>query len=215
MFRDRKDAGARLAENLKEYAGRQGVIVLALPRGGVVVGAEVANLLKAPLDVLIVRKIGHPWEQELAAGAIAETGAIVYNDEIAGGYGVTREYLEEETERQRGEIRRRQELYRNGKRLANLAGRTVLLVDDGVATGATMKAAIEALKQEPIGKLIVAIPVAPKETAAELRSMADGFVCLDTPVDFMAVGSYYADFRQTMDAEVVALLRDSREREAA
>jgi putative phosphoribosyl transferase len=215
MFRDRKDAGMHLAEKLTGYAGRQDVIVLALPRGGVVIGTEVANRLKVGLDVLIVRKIGHPWEQELAAGAIAETGAIVYNEDIATGYGVTREYLEEEAERQREEIRRRQELYRDGKKLENLAGKTVILVDDGVATGATMKAAIEALKQERISRLIVAVPVAPKVTAAELLRMADEFVCLDTPADFTAVGSYYADFRQTMDAEVVALLRDFREREAA
>jgi putative phosphoribosyl transferase len=215
MFKDRKDAGMHLAEKLKAYAGRNDVIVLALPRGGVVTGAVIANRIKAPLDVLIVRKIGHPWEQELAAGAIAETGAIVYNEDIAQGYGVTREYLDDEVERQRGEIARRQQLYRNGEKLKNLAGKTVILVDDGVATGATMKAAIEALKREHVAKLIVAVPVSPKETAAELRKMTDEFVCLDIPEDFMAVGSYYADFRQTMDAEVVSILRDVVDRNAA
>jgi putative phosphoribosyl transferase len=215
MFKDRKDAGMHLAEKLKEYAGRKDVIVLALPRGGVVTGAEIANRLKAPLDVLIVRKIGHPWEQELAAGAISETGAIVYNEDIALGYGVTKEYLHDEAERQREEIARRQQLYRNGEKLANITGRIVILVDDGVATGATMKAAIEALKQEKAGRLIVAVPVSPRETAAELRKMADEFLCLDIPEEFMAVGSYYADFRQTMDAEVVSILRDLRERNAA
>ena len=215
MFKDRKEAGMQLAEELKAYAGRNDVIALALPRGGVVTGAEIAKRLKAPLDVLIVRKIGHPWEQELAAGAVAETGAIVYNEDIARGYGVTREYLDDEADRQRGEIARRQQLYRNGEKLRNLAGKIVILVDDGVATGATMKAAIEALKREQVAKLIVAVPVSPKETAAELRKMADEFVCLDIPEDFMAVGSYYADFRQTMDTEVVSILRDLRDRNAA
>lgn len=215
MFRDRKDAGMHLAEKLHAYAGRTDVIILALPRGGVVTGAEIANKLKAPLDVLIVRKIGHPWEQELAAGAIAETGAVVYNEDIAHGYGVTKEYLDDEAERQRGEIARRQQLYRNGEKLRSLAGRTVILVDDGVATGATMKTAIEALKREQVAKLIVAVPVSPRETAAELRKMTNEFVCLDIPEDFMAVGSYYADFRQTMDAEVVSILRDLRQRNAA
>ncbi len=215
MFRDRKDAGMHLAEKLKEYAGQRDVIVLALPRGGVVTGAEVANRIKAPLDVLIVRKIGHPLEPELAAGAIAETGAIVYNEDVVSGGGVSREYLTAEVERQKSEICRRQQLYRNGEKLRSLAGKTVILVDDGVATGATMKAALSALKQEQVAKLIVAVPVSPEETAAELRTMADAFICLDVPMDFMAVGSYYAEFRQTMDAEVVALLNDFRQREAA
>ncbi len=215
MFRDRKDAGVHLAERLKQYAGRNDVVVLALPRGGVVTAAEVANRLKAPLDVLIVRKIGHPMEQELAAGALAETGAIVYNEDVARGFGITKEYLRDEAARQRNEISRRQQLYRNGEKLMEVGGRTVILVDDGVATGATMKAAIEALKREHAARLIVAVPVSPRATAAELETMADEFVCLDTPPDFMAVGSYYADFRQIMDAEVVSILRDLRERKAA
>ena len=215
MFKDRKDAGTHLAEKLREYAGRGDVIVLALPRGGVVTGAEIAVRLKADLDVLIVRKIGHPLEPELAVGALSETGAVVYNEDIVSGQGVTPEYLREEVERQRGEIVRRQELYRNGEKLVNLAGRTVILTDDGVATGATMKAAIEALKQEQVAKLIVAVPVSPRETATELRKMADEFVCLEIPGDFRAVGSYYAEFRQAMDSEVVALLREFRERKAA
>ncbi len=214
MFKDRKDAGKQLAEKLADYAGKENVVVLALPRGGVVTGVEIANRLKAALDVFIVRKIGHPMEPELAAGAIAETGAIVYNKDVIASWGVTKEYLRGEAVRQREEIARRQELYRGGQKLVTLRGKTVILVDDGIATGATMKAAIEALKREQPGKLIAAVPVAPPETAVELGSMVDAFVCLDTPRDFMAVGNYYAEFRQIMDAEVVALLADVRARAA-
>jgi putative phosphoribosyl transferase len=215
MFKDRKEAGTKLAEKLKDFAGQPDVLVLALPRGGVVTGLAIANSLKVSLDVLIVRKIGHPRQPELAVGAISETGSIVYNEEVVSSAGVTKEYLRGEAARQREEIARRQELYRGGQKLVNVQGKTIILVDDGIATGATMKAAVEALKRGQVGKLIVAVPVAPAETAAELRKMVDVFVCLDTPEYFMAVGSYYAEFRQIMDAEVVALLGDFRERAAA
>ncbi len=214
MFRDRKDAGMRLAERLKEYSGQENTLVLALPRGGVVTGAEIAKRLDAPLDVLIVRKIGHPLQPELAVGAISERGRIVYNEQVIASGGVSKEYLLNETERQREEITRRQHLYRSGQEPADLRGKTVILVDDGVATGATMKAAVRTLKPEQAGKLIVAVPVAPLGAAAELKSMVDVFVCLDTPEDFIAVGSYYWDFPQVTDAEVVTLLGGFRERAA-
>jgi putative phosphoribosyl transferase len=214
MFKDRKDAGIKLAEKLKDFAGRD-VLVLALPRGGVVTGVAVANQLKVPLDVFIVRKIGHPMQPELAAGAISETGSIVYNEEVVASVGITREYLRGEAARQRDEIARRVQMYRGGQKLVSLKGKTIILVDDGVATGATMKTAIESLRREQVGKLIVAVPVAPSDTAAILRKIADIFVCLEVPDDFMAVGSYYAEFRQIMDAEVVALLGDLQERGAA
>jgi putative phosphoribosyl transferase len=215
MFKDRTDAGLQLAKKLEEYASRENVLVLALPRGGVVTAAEVARRLKAPLDVLIVRKIGHPWQPELAVGAISETGAIVYNEDIVASSGVTKAYLRSEAARQREEIVRRQRLYRSGIKLVNLRGKTVILVDDGVATGATMKAAVVTLKREHIGKLVVAVPVAPPATAAELQRMVDVFVCLDLPEDFMAVGCYYSEFLQVTDAEVVSLLGDFRGRTAA
>ncbi len=215
MFKDRKDAGMKLADKLMDFEGQPNVFVLALPRGGIVTGVEIANRLKVPLDVFIVRKIGHPWQPELAVGAISETGSIVYNEEVVSSVGVTKEYLRREAERQREEIARRQQLYRNGQKLANLRGKTVILVDDGVATGATAKAAVEALTQAELGQLIVAVPVAPPDTAAMLRKIVDVFICLEIPDDFMAVGSYYAEFRQIMDAEVVALLQDFRERKAA
>jgi predicted phosphoribosyltransferase len=215
MFKDRKDAGIKLAEQLKDFEGQRDVLILALPRGGVVTGVAVANMLRVPLDVFIVRKIGHPLQPELAAGAISETGSIVYNEEVVASVGITKEYLRGEAARQREEIARRVEMYRGGQRLVNLRGKTIILVDDGVATGATMKTAIESLRREQVGKLIVAVPVAPSDTAAILRKIADIFVCLEVPDDFMAVGSYYAEFRQIMDAEVVALLGDLQERGAA
>ena len=215
MFKDRKDAGTQLAESLKEYIGQENILVLALPRGGVVTGVEIAKRLRAPLDVLIVRKIGHPWQPELAAGAISETGSIVYNEDVVASAGVTKDYLRGEAARQREEIARRQRLYRSGQKRMNLRGNTVILVDDGVATGATMKAAVETLKREQVGKLVVAVPVAPPSTAEELQRMVDVFVCLDTPEDFMAVGCYYEDFRQVTDADVTQLLQNLGRRAAA
>ena len=215
MFKDRKDAGTQLAERLKEYIGQENMLVLALPRGGVVTGVEIAKRLSAPLDVLIVRKIGHPWQPELAVGAISETGSIVYNEEVVASAGVTKDYLRSEAARQRAEITRRQQLYRGGRKLVNLRGKTVILVDDGVATGATMKAAVETLKRQPVGKLVVAVPVAPPGTAVELQKTVDVFVCLDMPEDFMSVGSYYEDFMQVTDADVMQLLQNFRHLAAA
>jgi predicted phosphoribosyltransferase len=209
MFRDRKDAGIRLTERLRQYADQEGVLVLALPRGGVTVGLEIATALHAPLDVLIVRKVGFPWQPELAAGAVSETGTIVLNQSLIATGNVSKEYLDAEVARQREELDRRVGLYRGGRPIAALAGKTVLLVDDGIATGATVKAAVQTLRKEGIRKLVVAVPVAPPTSAAELTAMADEFVCLATPEDFMAVGSFYRDFTQVTDEEVVAMLRQA------
>jgi putative phosphoribosyl transferase len=159
MFRDRKDAGIRLAERLEKYHGRKDVLVLALPRGGAVTGYEIARALKLPLDVIIVRKIGFPGESELAVGAVSETGTVALNDSIISAYGVTNDYVQAEIVHQKQEIARRVNLYRGGKGIAGLEGKVVILVDDGVATGATIRAAISALKQEKIAKLVVALPV--------------------------------------------------------
>jgi putative phosphoribosyl transferase len=211
MFRDRKDAGIRLAERLRQYADQEGVLVLALPRGGVTVGLEIATALHAPLDVLIVRKVGFPWQPELAAGAVSETGTIVLNQSLITMGNVSKEYLDAEVARQREEIDRRMRLYRRGRSIVALAGRTILLVDDGIATGATVKAAVQTLRKEGIRKLVVAVPVAPPASAAELTAMADEFVCLSTPEDFMAVGSFYLDFTQVTDEEVVDMLRRAEE----
>lgn len=206
MFRDRKDSGAQLAERLLGYSGRKDVVVLGLPRGGVVTAREVALKLHASLDVLIVRKLGFPGQQELAIGAVAETGAIVLNEDLIASGRVSQAYIDEETERQKGEIGRRVHLYRAGKALTGLKGKIVILVDDGVATGATAKAAIEALKREKPQRLVAAIPVAPPSTAADIETMVDEFVCLAIPENFLAVGSFYRDFRQTTDEEVMEIL---------
>jgi putative phosphoribosyl transferase len=209
MFSDRRDAGVQLASRLKEYKGQPGVLALALPRGGVATGYEIAHYLKVPLDIVIVRKIGFPGQPELAIGAVSETGTVVLNESIISTYGVPKDYIEREISQQKKEISRRVELYRKGKRLPSLEGKTVILVDDGVATGATMKAAITTLREEKLKKLIVALPVAPAGMADEIGQMADTFICIETPFDFMAVGAYYHDFTQVSDEEVVDLLERS------
>ncbi len=208
MFRDRTDAGARLAAALKQYKGKNAV-VLGLPRGGVVTGAQVAQYLSAPLDVLIVRKLGVPWQPELAMGAISETGAIVLNQEVIRAYRIPRGDIDREIALQEKEIGRRIAQYRKGKGLRPLKGMVCILVDDGLATGATMKAAISTLKQEGLEKLVVAVPVAPPETAREISHMVDDFVCLEMDPFFAAIGSYYYEFDQVPDEEVVELLEES------
>ena len=209
MFRNRSEAGNGLAVRLDRYKDRDDVVVLALPRGGVVTGYEIARAISAPLDVLIVRKIGFPYQPELAAGAVAETGSVVLNRDIMAMGGLSEEALKPEIDRQKEEIARRIVLYRAGRTLSNLRDKTVILVDDGIATGATMKAAIAALKKEHVAKLIVALPVGPPETVEALRAMVDELICLETPPYFMAVGAHYGDFTQVTDEEVVKLLQSS------
>ncbi len=210
VFRDRKEGGAHLALKLTNYEDREGVLVLALPRGGVVTGYEVSSHLKCPLDVVIIRKLGFPEQPELAVGAVSETGTVVLNESIISTYGVPEEYIQGEISRQKVVIKRRVDLYRKGQGIPDLKGKIIILLDDGAATGATMKAAISTLKVEGVEKLIVALPVAPPETAEELRQMADELICLETPSDFMAVGSYYQDFTQVTDEDVVKILERSK-----
>jgi putative phosphoribosyl transferase len=207
MFKDRSDAGAQLSLMLKEYKDKEGVLVLALPRGGVITGYEIACYLNAPLNVVIVRKIGFPGQPELGIGAVSETGTVVLNQVIISTYGIPNDYILREVSRQKEEITRRVKRYRKGKELLALRGKIVILVDDGVATGATMKVAITTLKEEKLTKLIVALPVAPPDIADELEQMVDEFVCIETPIDFAAVGAYYHDFTQVSDEEVVELLQ--------
>lgn len=214
MFRDREEAGRVLGRKLNAYQNRSDVLVLALPRGGVVTGHAVARELRAPLEVLIVRKMGIPGQPELAIGAVAETGSVVLNRDIIAGHGLSARYIEAETERQKEEIVRRVGLYREGRKLGSLKGRTIVLVDDGVATGATVKAAVAALEREHPAELIVGLPVAPPETAAELGHMVDQLICLEMPPDFTAVGEYYENFRQTTDREVIELLHSAAEKAA-
>lgn len=214
MFQDRKQAGSRVVEYLTDYRNMHDAVVLALPRGGVVVGFEIAVVLGLPLDVLIVRKIGFPGEPELAIGAVCETGAVVLNRDIIAMHNTSGAYITAEIERQKEEIVRRVGLYRGGRLISDLRGKTVLLVDDGVATGATMKAAIKALHEQNVRKLIACLPVAPRETAEELERMVDELICLERPGDFMAVGNYYLNFSQTTDSEVIELLHQSARKAA-
>ncbi len=211
MFNDRGDAGVQLASKLKDYKNQKDVLVLALPRGGVVTGYEIARLLNVPLDVVIVRKIGFPGQLEFGIGAISETGTVVLNELTISTYDVPKDYIEHEISRQKEEIYRRVKFYRKGGKLPDLEGKTVILTDDGVATGGTMKTAIATMRQEKLNKLIVALPVAPPTVADEIKQMVDEFICIETPFDFMAVGSYYYDFTQVSDEEVVELLQRSAE----
>jgi putative phosphoribosyl transferase len=183
------------------------VLVLALPRGGVVIGYEVAKALNCLLDIIIIRKIGFPGQTELAIGAVSETGAVVLNEDIISTYTVSKEYIEEEISRQKKEISRRITLYRSGKGIPPLDGKIIILVDDGVATGATIKAAISTLKNEKILRLVAALPVSSKDAEEEIKKTVDEWVCPETPVDFAAVGNYYQDFTQVSDEEVVELLK--------
>jgi putative phosphoribosyl transferase len=211
IFKDRREAGRLVADKLLHYKDREGVIVLALPRGGVMNGFEIAGRLGCPLDVIIVRKIGFPGQPELAAGAVSETGAVVLNRAVIEMGGVSDEYIKEETNRQLKEIMRRIDLYRGGKGHPPFGGKTIILVDDGVATGATMKAAIEALKEEKPERLIAALPVSSVEAGEAISGMVDEWVCLHTPPEFAAIGNFYEDFRQVSDDEVVELLKRRRD----
>lgn len=207
MFRNRIDAGIQLARRLIQYQEREDVLILALPRGGVVTGFEISRSLNMPLDVLIVRKIGAPLQPELAVGAVSETGTVVLNQSVVSAYSISKDYIDDEIQRQKEEISRRVKLYRMGRGIRDLEGKTIILVDDGVATGATMKAAIATLKREKIKRLVVALPVAPPESATEIKAMVDELICIETPLYFMAVGNHYIDFSQVSDEEVIEILQ--------
>jgi len=210
QFRDRREAGQLLAEALADLRGAKDVIVLGIPRGGVVVAHEVAAALKAPLDVYITRKIGAPYNPELAIGAVASDGTLVLDDDLIARVGAPDAYVQSETERQRQEIERRMLAYRGDRPAPQLEGRTVILVDDGVATGATVLASLRAIRQQKPKELIAAIPVGPADTLGELEKEADRVVCLHHPEVFWAVGAFYAIFDQTSDVEVVRLLKGRR-----
>jgi putative phosphoribosyl transferase len=206
-FSDRRDAGRQLAEQLRRYAG-ESAVVLALPRGGVPVGYEIARALHAPLDVMVVRKLGAPGQAELGIGAVVDGDhpQVVLNDEVLRAVEIPPGYLDEEVARQLTEIRRRQERYRRGRPRAPIAGRTVIVVDDGIATGGSVRVALRGVRCAGPRRLVLAVPVAPPETLAALRPEADDLVCLLTPEVFGAVGRFYEDFEQTSDEEVVDLL---------
>jgi predicted phosphoribosyltransferase len=206
-FCDRAEAGRELGERLVEtYAGRQDVLVLALPRGGVVVGREVADRLDAPLDVLVVRKLGFPGQSELAMGAIASGGVRVLNEALLDQTGVSQALVDDVVGRERVELERREVLYRGDRAAPDVSGKTVLVVDDGLATGSTMLAAVQALRSVRAGRIVVAVPTAPRQTCEALEDVADEVVCLRQPDPFYAVGLSYEDFAEVIDDEVRALL---------
>jgi predicted phosphoribosyltransferase len=205
-FADRAEAGRELADALSGYAGREDVVVLALPRGGVPVAYEVAGKLDAPLDVFVVRKLGLPAQPELAMGAIAGGGTRVLNQEVIDAARVPPETIEEVTARESEELERRERLYRGDRPAAAVEEKTVILVDDGLATGSTMRAAVQALRRQRPARIVVAVPVAPPETCEGLRTEADEVVCARTPEPFMAIGAWYEQFPQTSDDEIRDLL---------
>ncbi|MEM1942476.1 MAG: phosphoribosyltransferase [Candidatus Caldarchaeum sp.] len=209
LFYDRADAGRRLAKHLgKRVQGE--CVVLAIPRGGVVVGFEVAKQLNCPLDVVISRKIGAPSQPELAVGAVAEDGTIFIDEEIARIVGASEEYIRQTASEENREARRRAEVYRMGRPMLDLRGRTVVLVDDGLATGLTMKAAVHMARSKGAERIVVAIPVAPPESVEKLKRIADEVVCLETPTDFFAIGQFYDRFEQLSDEEVISILNRHR-----
>ena len=208
-FADRHDAGRRLAESLGRYAGRDDVIVLGLPRGGVPVAFEVARALRAPLDVFLVRKLGVPGHEELAMGAIASGGVRVLNDDVLSAARVPPDAVERVAARELDRIREQERAYRGERAPLEARGRIAIVVDDGLATGATMRAAVEALRDRGAGSIVVAVPTAPIETCEALRREADEVVCARTPDPFTAVGMWYRDFAPVSDQEVAELLAPS------
>lgn len=209
MFLNRVDAGRQLARMLARYANQEDVLVLGIPRGGVPVAFEVARAIHAPLDILLVRKLGVPGQRELAMGAIASGGARIINRRLIAELGVTEDQVAETIADQQAELQRREELYRGVRPGIPIQGKTVILVDDGIATGSSMLAGIEALRTLRPQKIVVAVPVAPTHADADFSGIADEFICLDQPEDFYGIGQFYHDFAQVDDLEVRALLESS------
>jgi len=209
MFVNRVDAGRQLAKKLARYVNREDVVVLGIPRGGVPVAFEVAQAIHAPLDILLARKLGVPGERELAMGAIASGGARILNQRLIAELGVTEDQVAETIAEQQAELQRREELYRGVRSGIPIQGKTIILVDDGIATGLSMLAGIEALRTLGPKKIVVAVPVAPTHADADFSGAADEFICLDQPEEFYGIGQFYHDFSQLEDLEVRALLERS------
>lgn len=205
-FENRREAGKRLADELKEYANRPDVLVLGLPRGGVPVAYEVAKALHAPLDVFLVRKLGVPGQEELALGAISTGGVRILNPGVMDYMRITDAELESVTAAERQELERREKAFRDNRPVPEIRGRTAILIDDGLATGATMRAAVMALRQHQPARIVVAVPAASPQTCDEFRDEVDDIICATTPDPFYSVGSWYRDFSQTTDEEVRDLL---------
>jgi putative phosphoribosyl transferase len=213
LYHDRTEAGRQLATKLMAYADRPEVLVLALPRGGVPVGFEVAQALHAPLDVFLVRKLGLPGREELAMGAIATGGVRVLNLDVVSGLNVPNEVIESVADAEQEELQRRERTYRGDRPRLRVRGRTVILVDDGLATGSTMRAAVAALRKQRPARIVVAVPVGAADTCAEFQDEADETICAVTPQPFYAVGLWYEDFGQTTDEEVRELLEQAEEQQ--
>ncbi len=205
MFKNRKEAGQKLAEKMLHYQDKN-PLILGIPRGGVPVAREIFDLLGGQLDVIIPRKVGLPWHKELAVGAVTMDGGFILNEQVARGHGITKQNLEYEILGARAEIQRRMALYRGDRPLPVTKGRTVIITDDGVATGFTMRAALKDLREKEAVRLVLALPVAPPDTARQLQKEVDELVCLETPFIFYAVGQFYEDFDQLSDAEVIKSL---------
>jgi len=208
LFRDRRQAGEALAAALKHLKGRD-IVVLAIPRGGVVVASEVARRLGAQLDVIVTRKIGAPGQPEYAVGAVTQEGEAILDERVVKMLGIRRDYIEKEAAREAGEVRDRMRRFRGEKPFPSLNGKTVVIVDDGIATGSTVLAAISSVRRQNPTSIVVAVPVGPVETIARLSREADDVVCLETPEPFFAIGDFYSDFAQVEDEEVRRIL-DSR-----
>ncbi len=206
-FRNRAEAGRLLARRLQRYAGREDVIVLALPRGGVPVAYQIASALKVPLDVFVVRKLGVPGEEELAMGAIASGGVRVLSHELIAELGLTDEDVERVATRELAELQRRERVFRGDRLFPSLEGRVVILVDDGIATGATMSAAIQAIREQHPARICVAVPVGAPQALESLQSEVDELICLLAPEPLLGIGAWYQDFAQLTDAEVIAYLQ--------
>ena len=209
IYRDRIDAGKQLAARLSNYANRDDVLVLALPRGGVPVAYEVAKVLHAPLDIFLVRKLGVPGHEELAMGAIATGGVRVINADVVDYLRIPARVVDAVVDTELRELERRERLYRGTRAEPDVSGKTVILVDDGLATGSTMRAAVEALRQQNPARIVVAVPVSAPETCDEYRMGVDEIICVQTPKPFMGVGMWYRDFSQTTDEEVREILARS------
>ena len=208
MFNNRNDAGKQLAKVLYPYQEDKNPIILGLPRGGIVVAAQVAKLLKLPLDLTCPRKIGFPFNEEFAIGAITETGQSILNKEVIEKYKISNDYLMNTLKNEQQKAQHRLDIFRKGKEARNLRNKNVILVDDGLATGYTMKAAIQTVKAEDALTLVVAVPVAPLETLEEIEKLVDKVFCLEIPDDFQAVGQFYKNFEQTTDDEVIQILKN-------
>ncbi len=206
MFRNRTDAGQKLASKLPAYYGQPDVLVLALPRGGVPVGYEVGKALHAPVDVFVVRKLGVPWNPELAMGAVATGGVRVLEAETIRALAIPSEEIAKVAAEEEREVERRERAYRGGRAPLQIAGKKVILVDDGIATGSTMRAGVAALRRHQPARIVIAVPVAPRATCSMLRTVADEVVCLIEAEDFFAIGEWYEDFSQLTDEDVQKLL---------